>query len=122
MQPYRNFPRADSCVRFSSCVKNVQLFDKNSKLEVENKKLKEELKKQKIHSINKDANKPSSKRPEWDKKGVGNDGKEFRFGRRLKFSDNSCQIFPESTTSSIFCKIQRSHLEKNRAEIGISDG
>ena len=56
--------------------KCIQLSEKNSKLEAENKKLKEELKKQKIQSINKDANKPSSKRPEWDKKGVGNDGKE----------------------------------------------
>jgi len=56
--------------------KCIQLSEKNGKLEAENKKLKEELKKQKIQSINKDANKPSSKRPEWDKKGVGNDGKE----------------------------------------------
>jgi hypothetical protein len=56
--------------------KCIELSEKNSKLEAENKKLKEELKKQKIQSINKDVNKPSSKRPEWDKKGVGNDGKE----------------------------------------------
>ena len=61
--------------------KCVQLSEQNSKLEDENKKLKEELKKQKIQSVNKDANKPSSKRPEWDKKGVGNDGKEKKKGK-----------------------------------------
>ena len=56
--------------------KCIQLSEQNSKLEAENKKLKEELKKKKIKSINQDVNKPSSKRPEWDKKGVGNDGKD----------------------------------------------
>ena len=65
--------------------KCIQLSEQNSKLEAENKKLKEKLKKQKIQSVNKDANKPSSKRPEWDKKGFGNDGKEKkRKGRGKK--------------------------------------
>lgn len=58
-----------------------QLSERVSNLEAENKKLKEELRRQKIESINKDANKPSSKRPEWDKKGVGNDGKEKKKGK-----------------------------------------
>ena len=56
--------------------KCIQLSKRNDKLEAENKKLKEELKNQKIKSVNRDANKPSSKRPEWDKAGAGNDGKE----------------------------------------------
>jgi len=53
-----------------------QLSERVGELETENKKLKEELRKQKIQSVNKDANKPSSKRPDWDKKGVGNDVKK----------------------------------------------
>ena len=53
----------------------TELFDRNNELEAEIKELKEQLKNQKIKSVNLDANKPSSKRPEWDKKGVGNDGK-----------------------------------------------
>lgn len=53
----------------------IELSEKINALEAENKNLKEKLKNQKVRSINKDANKPSSKRPEWDKKGVGNDGK-----------------------------------------------
>ena len=54
----------------------IELSEKINELEAENKNLKEKLKNQKVRSINRDANKPSSKRPEWDKKGVGNDGKE----------------------------------------------
>ncbi|MCP4550461.1 MAG: hypothetical protein GY834_00135, partial [Bacteroidetes bacterium] len=44
-------------------------------LKEENIKLKAELEKKKIIAINKNTNKPSSKQAEWDKKGVGNDGK-----------------------------------------------
>ncbi|MCP5005880.1 MAG: hypothetical protein GY941_18375, partial [Planctomycetes bacterium] len=47
----------------------------NKELREENARLKEELKKQKIHETNKAANCPSSKQPEWEAKGVGNDGK-----------------------------------------------
>lgn len=54
--------------------KYIELEDKIKKLEAENSKLKKELKSQKIKSINKDANKPSSKQAEWEEKGVGNDG------------------------------------------------
>jgi hypothetical protein len=59
---------------------------RNDKLEEEINRLKEEPKKDKIKSVNKDANKPSSKRPEWDKEGVGNDGKgkKGRKGRGKK--------------------------------------
>jgi len=66
--------------------KYIKLEEKNNELRAENKKLKEELKKQKIKSVNKNANKPSSKQPEWDKKGVGNDGKgkKKRKGRGKK--------------------------------------
>ncbi len=55
--------------------KNNELKTENEKLKTENEKFKEELKKQKIKSVNKNANKPSSKQPEWGEKGVGNDGK-----------------------------------------------
>lgn len=66
--------------------KYIELEQKNKELKTENEKLKEQLKDQKIKSVNKDANKPSSKRPEWDKKGVGNDGKgkKGRKGRGKK--------------------------------------
>ena len=56
--------------------KYVKLEKENSELKAENERLINLLKKQKIESINKDANKPSSKRPEWNKSGAGNDGKE----------------------------------------------
>ena len=56
--------------------KYVKLEKENSELKAENERLINLLKKQKIESINKDANKPSSKRPEWNKSGVGNDNKE----------------------------------------------
>lgn len=59
----------------------IELSGKINELEAENKNLKEKLKNQKVRSINRDANKPSSKRPEWDKKGVGNDGKEEKSGK-----------------------------------------
>jgi hypothetical protein len=59
-----------------------QLQKKYQELEKQNKeqreeiiRLKAELEKIKIKSINLEGNKPSSKKPEWDKKGVGNDGK-----------------------------------------------
>jgi len=58
-----------------------ELSEKCSELEAENEKLKEELKNQKIKAVNRDANKPSSKQPEWDKKGVGNDGKGRKKGK-----------------------------------------
>ena len=61
--------------------KYIKLEEKNNELEAENEKLKEELKKKKIKSVNKNANKPSSKQPEWDKKGVGNDGKGKKKGK-----------------------------------------
>jgi len=61
--------------------KYIKLEEKNNELEAEIEKLKEELKKNKIKSVNKNANKPSSKQPEWDKKGVGNDGKGRKKGK-----------------------------------------
>jgi len=63
----------------------IELEEKNKALKTENEKLQERFKDQKIKSVNKNANKPSSKQPEWDKKGVGNDGKEKkRKGRGKK--------------------------------------
>jgi transposase len=56
--------------------KYIKLEKENNELKAENQRLINLLRKQKIEAINKDANKPSSKRPEWNKKGMGNDGKE----------------------------------------------
>jgi len=61
--------------------KYIKLAEKNKELETENKKLKQELKKKKIKSVNMETNKPSSKQPEWDKKGVDNDGKGKNKGK-----------------------------------------
>ncbi len=62
--------------------KYVQLEEKINELKKENTKLKEELIKDKIKSVNRNANKPSSKQPEWDAKGVGNDGKGKKKNRK----------------------------------------
>jgi len=61
--------------------KYIELEDKIKELRAENSKLKEEIKSQKIKSINKGANKPSSKQAEWEEKGVGNDGKGRKKGK-----------------------------------------
>lgn len=52
-----------------------ELEKENIILREEIVKLKEELTKKEIESVNKNANKPSSKQAEWEVKGVGNDGK-----------------------------------------------
>jgi len=57
--------------------KYIKLEEKNNELKAENDK----LKKNKIKSVNRNANKPSSKQPEWDEKGVGNDGKGKKKGK-----------------------------------------
>ena len=59
----------------------VELEDKVKRVEAENQKLKDQIKNGKIKSVNKNANKPSSKQAEWDKKGVGNDGKGKKKGK-----------------------------------------
>ena len=61
--------------------KYIKLEEKYNELRAENDKNKEELKKNKIKSVNRNANKPSSKQPEWDEKGVGNDGKGKKKGK-----------------------------------------
>ena len=55
--------------------KYVELERKYNELEIEKTALEKELVGQKIKSVNLRANKPSSKQPEWEMKGVGNDGK-----------------------------------------------
>ena len=64
----------------------IGLEDKIKRVEAENQKLKDQIKNGKIKSVNMNANRPSSKRPEWDEKGVGNDGKgkKKRKGRGKK--------------------------------------
>ncbi len=60
-------------------------------LEEENARLKAELEKIKIKEVNKNANKPSSKQPEWEPKGVGNypkGGKQARGKKKRKGSGN----------------------------------
>lgn len=61
--------------------KYIELEKKINEVEAENTKLKEKFKSLKIKSVNKDANRPSSKQPEWEEKGVGNDGKGKKKGR-----------------------------------------
>jgi regulator of replication initiation timing len=55
--------------------KYSELEKEISGLKAENAKLKEELSKIRIRSVNEKINQPSSKQPEWEEKGVGNDGK-----------------------------------------------
>lgn len=57
---------------------------KNKALEAENSRLKAERSNQKIQAVNKASNRPSSKQPEWEAKGVGNDGKGKQKGRGKK--------------------------------------
>ena len=66
--------------------KYIKLEKIINELRAENAKLKEALISQKIKSVNRNANKPSSKQPEWEEKGVGNDGKgkKKRKGRGKK--------------------------------------
>ncbi len=54
------------------------------KLEEENGRLKAERDELKIKAVNRESNKPSSKQPEWEAKGVGNDQKGERRGRGKK--------------------------------------
>ena len=56
----------------------------NKKLEGENKALKSSALKSIEKKVNQEANKPSSKQAEWEKKGVGNDGKGKKKGRGKK--------------------------------------
>ena len=64
----------------------IELEQKTNELKAENAKLKEQIKSEKIKTVNQKANQPSSKQPEWDEKGVGNDGKgkKKRKGRGRK--------------------------------------
>lgn len=61
--------------------KYIELEDKIKRVEEENQKLRKQITKRKIKSVNEHANKPSSKQPEWDEKGVGNDGKGKKKGK-----------------------------------------
>jgi len=57
---------------------------RNKELEAENDQLKSEQIRQKVQTVNKAANQPTSKQPEWETKGVGNDGKGEKKGRGHK--------------------------------------
>jgi transposase len=58
-------------------------------LEEENRKLKAELEKIRIKEVNRESNKPSSKQPEWEPKGVGNYPKAGKQGRGKKKQEGS---------------------------------
>lgn len=64
--------------------KHDKLTVAHKELEKENALLKAAQAKQKIHEVNKTTNQPTSKQPEWEEKGVGNDGKGKRKGRGKK--------------------------------------
>ncbi len=77
-------------------------------LEEENRKLKAELEMIRIKDVNKEVNKPSSKQPEWEPKGVGNypkggkhrRGKEKRDGSGNKRKTKEASIKVEATLDS----------------------
>jgi len=60
------------------------LSNKIKELEAENLLLKSEQIKKKVQTVNQSANQPTSKQPEWETKGVGNDGKGKKKGRGKK--------------------------------------
>lgn len=62
----------------------LEAAEKIKVLEQENRRLKAEQSKNKIHVVNMKANQPTSKQPEWELKGVGNDGQGKRKGRGRK--------------------------------------
>jgi hypothetical protein len=62
----------------------LALANKNNALEQENNRLKAELTRFKVQQVNKTANQPTSKQPEWELKGVGNDGQGKKQGRGKK--------------------------------------
>jgi transposase len=64
--------------------KYLDLGKRNLELQAENDRLKKEIEDKKIKEVNATANRPSSKQPEWEEKGVGNDGK----GKRKKGRGN----------------------------------
>ncbi len=61
-----------------------ELEQKICELKEENARLKRELAKIKIQEVNKKANQASSKQPEWEPKGAGNDGNGKKKGRGKK--------------------------------------
>ncbi len=63
--------------------------EKHLTLEEENAKLKAELEGIRIKNVNKEANKPSSKQPEWEPKGVGNEPKSGKLRREKKKREGS---------------------------------
>ncbi len=62
----------------------LSLANKNNALEEEINRLKVADSKRQIQAVNKTVNQPSSKQPEWELKGVGNDGQGKKKGRGKK--------------------------------------
>ena len=60
---------------------NEELKEKNSRLEAEIEAFRKKGFKEKVKKVNKKSNQPSSKQPEWELKGVGNDGLDKKKGR-----------------------------------------
>ena len=66
-----------------------EMSKENQKLKEENDRLKEAIKQEKIKKVNRTSNKSSSKKADWELKGVGNDGKgkkKKRGGKKRKGS------------------------------------
>ena len=103
--------------------KYIKLEKENNALKAENERLIALLKKQKIQSINKDANKPSSKRPEWNKSGAGNDRKEKKNGKgrgkkpRKGAGNRPKKLKPDRTEKATVdnCSICGKDLSKEKA-------
>lgn len=93
----------------------------NKALRDENKRLKEEIEKQKKEEINKRANQPSSKKAEWEEKGVGNDGKGKKKGRGKKGRKGAgnkkkeCKVSRETKATVQGCEICGKDLRGEKA-------
>jgi cell division septum initiation protein DivIVA len=72
----------DRLVQAIACLREAYgaLQKENEDLRQEVAQLKEKLSKEAIGKVNQEANRPSSKQPEWEEKGVGNDGKGKKRG------------------------------------------
>lgn len=96
--------------------KYLILAKQNKELADQNKDLLAQLSKYKVAQVNKESNQPSSKQPEWEAKGVGNDGKGKKKGRGKKGRKGSGnqpknRIVTKKETAKVdFCNICKKDL------------
>jgi len=86
---YRYYSKEKLLAILKTMISNYKILDKkHEELKLKNKSLEEKVKEfelkavqAKITSVNKSYSQPSSKQPEWESKGVGNDGQGKKTGR-----------------------------------------